>query len=68
MNPKNENEARAQRAKDRRMRATGQVATSWQSAEDWDLAFWMQQTPSMRIEALEEMRHQQEQVGHARNR
>ena len=36
---------------------TGNLAADWREAKEWDLAFWQEQTPEMRIAALEEMRH-----------
>lgn len=43
---------RARRAEERRLRIVGNVASSFQEAEDWDLEFWQMQGPEARLSAL----------------
>jgi hypothetical protein len=54
------------RAEERRKRIVGHIAKDWQDAEDWDLEFWIGQTPQMRIRAMEELRREWRVIEHAR--
>lgn len=51
-----------QRADARRKRMVGNVALTHQDADDWDLAFWQQQTPQARLSALVALRKDLEAV------
>ncbi len=42
----------ADRSKDRRRRMVVNRAADFQAAEDWDLDFWLSQTPQQRLSAL----------------
>lgn len=41
----------------RRKKITGQVAQSYAEADDWDLEFWLKQTPQARLSALVAIRN-----------
>ncbi len=42
-------------------------ARSFEEADAWDLAFWQARTPQERINALEELRADRHNIGHAGN-
>ena len=43
-------------------------ATSFEDAERWDLEYWLQRTPAVRIEALEQIRLEWEALSRARDK
>ena len=55
------------RAVERRKRIVGNIAHSWEEAEQWDLEFWQSQTPQMRLSALVAMRNDLAAI-HGRNK
>jgi hypothetical protein len=55
-----------ERSAERRKRIVGNVAHSFQEAEDWDLEFWQSQTPEARLSALVAIRRDIEMVLAAR--
>ena len=40
-------------------------ARSFEEADEWDLSFWQAHTPQERINALEELRADRHNLGHA---
>ena len=44
------------------------VAHSFEEAEEWDLDYWLSLDPESRIEALEELRREVEEIWHERNK
>lgn len=46
-----------ERAEIRRKKMTGHVAHDYTDAEDWDLDFWLKQTPQARLSALVAIRN-----------
>lgn len=50
----------------RRKRMVGNIARNWREAEEWDRRFWFEQTPEMRIRAMEELRREWRIILHAR--
>ena len=50
------------RAKERRKRMVINVANDFQEAEDWDLEFWLRQTPEDRLSAFVALRRDVEKV------
>ena len=50
------------RAKERKKRMIINVANNFQEAEDWDLEFWLRQTPEERLSAFVALRKDVEKV------
>lgn len=46
-----------ERSEIRRKKITGQVSHSYAEADDWDLEFWLKQTPQDRLSALVAIRN-----------
>ena len=55
----------AERRAKRIRRIVTNVAQSFEEAQEWDIEFWQSQTPEARINALEELRADQRNIGHA---
>ena len=53
------------RSKERARRMKTNRARSFEEAESWDLAFWQARSPQERINALEELRADRHNIGHA---
>lgn len=45
------------RVAERRQRITAHIASNWDDADDWDLAFWQRQGPEARLSALVALRN-----------
>ena len=52
----------AERSEERRKRMVGNRANGFADAERWDLEFWQQQTPQMRLAAYREILRDIEKV------
>lgn len=50
------------KAKDRKQRMVVNLANDFQEAEDWDLEFWLRQTPEERLSAFVALRKDVEKV------
>jgi len=50
------------KAKERKKRMKVNVAKDFQEAEDWDLEFWLRQTPEKRLSAFVALRKDVEKV------
>lgn len=59
-------EARRQRAKERRGRIVTHRALNFDDAEQWDLEYWQSKTPQERLSALVDIRKDVEKVEQAR--
>ncbi len=59
-------EARRQRAKERRGRIVTHRASNFDDAEQWDLEYWQSKTPQERLSALVDIRTDVEKVEQAR--
>ncbi|NLV44445.1 MAG: hypothetical protein GXY07_08085 [Candidatus Hydrogenedentes bacterium] len=59
-------EARQQRAKERRSRIVTHRASNFDDAEQWDLDYWQSKTPQERLSALVDIRNDIEKVERAR--
>lgn len=55
----------ARRREERGHRIVTNIALSFEEAQAWDLEFWQSRTPEERINALEELRADRENIGHA---
>ncbi|MFH1530193.1 MAG: hypothetical protein ABIK09_05585 [Pseudomonadota bacterium] len=53
------------RRKERVRRIVTNIAWSYEEARAWDLGFWQARTPEERINALEELRADRHNIGHA---
>lgn len=59
-------EARKQRAKERRNHIVTHLAENFEDAEQWDLEYWQSKTPQERLSALVDIRNDVEAVEQAR--
>lgn len=59
-------EARQQRAKERRGRIVTHRASNFDDAEQWDLDYWQSKTPQERLSALVDIRKDVEKVEQAK--
>ena len=55
----------ARRRLERTRRMVTNRARSFEEADEWDLSFWQAHTPQERINALEELRADRHNLGHA---
>jgi hypothetical protein len=56
------------RTKDRKKRMVVNLANDFKEAEDWDLEFWLRQTPEERLSAFVALRKDVEKVRKGRNK
>lgn len=69
MKMKNKPEKKAEKKAVRRVRRNiiAHIARTWEEAEEWDLEFWFNQTPRIRISALESLRNDYKLIKNARH-
>ncbi len=56
----------AERSRERRKRMVGNIAHNHEEAAAWDREFWLGLTPEQRLEAVEDMKHEVEEIRRGR--